>query len=137
MANPSAPATPSNVKPATPAASQSETPETGSDAVEPGGTIGSKDKFTLNELNQFPVQPTVEDALGIERIVGPALDNWEPAPVDPDEDEIARLERVAERSAEAKERRANAFTSRHPAAAGVAKAASDAEQGKQDEEPAK
>lgn len=132
MANPQAPHVPGNVKPADPAEQQSaeqaapennETPET----VSPEGRIGSQDRFSANELNQFPVQPTVEDALGIERIVGPTLDNWSPAVVEPDEAEIARLERVAERAVAAREARHEAFTSRHPAAAAVAKQASDGE----------
>jgi hypothetical protein len=85
--------------------------------------IGSTDRFSFNELNMYPVQPTVEDSLGVERYIGQPLDNWEPAPVDPTDEAIAHIERVHARAAEAKERRSEAFTSRHPAAAASAKTA--------------
>lgn len=130
MANATEPV-PGNVKhtdaPTPPADTPDEagnTPPT-EEVVPQHGLVGSKDRFTLNELNMYPVQPTVEDSLGVERIIGPALDNWHPAPVDPHPDDIAHGERVAARAAEARERRKEAFTSRHPAAAAVAREANE------------
>jgi hypothetical protein len=49
-----------------------------------------------------PNQPyTVEDSTGTERIVAPAGDGWEPAPVDPSEEQLAAAEK-AEEAAEAR-----------------------------------
>lgn len=38
-------------------------------------------ELTQSEYVQHVVNPTVEDKDGIERILGPALDNWQAAPV--------------------------------------------------------
>lgn len=75
------------------------------------GTVGlSDDRFTVNELNLHPVAPTATDALGVERIVGPALDNWEPAQVEPTEEAKAHMQEVADRQKAAREFRADALT---------------------------
>lgn len=120
MANPQAPHVPSNVAPAPEAPDEEK-------SLPMQGLVGSKDKFSANEMNQFPIQPTVTDAVGVERIVGPTLDNWTPADVEPDPDEIARLERVAARAVAAREARHEAFRTSHPAGASVLKDANDAE----------
>lgn len=44
-------------------------------------------------VNTIPSAGTVEDPAGIERIVVPNIESgWRPAPVEPNEDEVARLE---------------------------------------------
>lgn len=60
------------------------------------GRLGSRDRLTDIKAAQGPLQPTATDAMGVERIVGPAVDdNWSPAPVDPDPEAIAHREAVA------------------------------------------
>lgn len=56
-----------------------------------------------------PLVPTAIDAYGVERIVGPTVnDNWKPAQVEPDPVEVARLEGVAAQHAAWRDERLNA-----------------------------
>lgn len=62
-------------------------------------TIGGKEmELTESEATQLratPVRGTAVDGMGTERVVLPATDPWEPAQVEPDPVEVARLERVS------------------------------------------
>ena len=72
---------------------------------------GTREKFDDYEFNRtVPVVPTAVDAAGTERIVGPAIDNWKPAAVEPDPDEVARLEKVMDREREARQTRLGLLT---------------------------
>jgi hypothetical protein len=69
----------------------------------------SHDVLTDLKAAQGPLQPTAIDAQGIERIVGPAVDdNWAPAQVDPDPEEMERLAVVKDHEAERREQRLGA-----------------------------
>jgi hypothetical protein len=69
----------------------------------------SLDTLTDIKAAQGPLQPTAIDASGIERIVGPAVDdNWTPAPVDPDPEAMEHHARVQEAEAERREQRLGA-----------------------------
>lgn len=50
----------------------------------------------ITQLNTLPTPGTVEDPAGVERIVVPDLgaSGWQPAQVEPDPDEVARIERM-------------------------------------------
>lgn len=66
------------------------------EAEEPART-GELHNQSLSDLKaaQGPLQPTVVDGQGIERIVGPGVDtSWEPAQVSPTEEQIAHHETV-------------------------------------------
>lgn len=67
-------------------------------------------RFTDSDLATIPVTPTAVDASGIERIVGPAVDNWRPAAVKPTDEAKERHERFLARSAQAKKDRLGALT---------------------------
>jgi len=56
------------------------------------------------------VLPTATDAAGNERIVGRPVDNWQPAPVDPDPRDVEALERANAREAAASQQRQDALT---------------------------
>lgn len=98
---------------------------------QPGDKLISYDTLTDIKAAQGPLQPTALDSQGVERIVGPAIDdNWRPARVDPDPDQIAHLEAV---KAAEDERRADRLAATQAApdnlgeGHGVAKAALEAE----------
>lgn len=71
-----------------------------------GGTAADDELFVetsseltndeITQLNTLPTPGTVEDPAGVERIVVPDLgaSGWQPAQVEPDPDEVARLERM-------------------------------------------
>jgi hypothetical protein len=72
--------------------------------------LGVRDRFDDYEFNRtHGVVPTAVDAAGTERIVGPVIDNWQPAPVDPDPDEVERIAAIQEREAEARRTRLGAL----------------------------
>ena len=68
--------------------------------------LGVTEKFDDYVLGASgPIYPTAVDATGQERIVGPKIDNWQPAQVEPDPDEVERLEKVMAAQAEARQTR--------------------------------
>lgn len=76
------------------------------DAPAPDASLGR-----LSDLKaaRGPLVPTSIDAQGVERIVGPTVnDNWKPAQVEPDPVEVARLEGVAAQHAAWRDERLNA-----------------------------
>lgn len=110
-------------------AKNDQAPEQDDDVV----TIGSKDVLTDYKAARGPLQPTTFDASGVERIVGPAVDdNWRPAAVDPDPVEVAHLEKLAEQRADFRGERLGATQAARAnvaSGAAVAKAALEAERG--------
>lgn len=89
---------------------QDDPGETGSeDSEDRPQPMGSKDKLTDIKAAQGPLQPTALDHMGVERIVGPAVDDrWRPAPVTATEEEKAHRVRVAENDAARREERLGA-----------------------------
>lgn len=90
----------------------SETPEvgfptgnTGEDEPQTGLTV-SKD--TLDPATSVPVRPTFEDARGVERIAGPPVTDWTPAPVEPSEDQVRRMDEHNAREEERRQQRLSA-----------------------------
>lgn len=73
------------------------------------GSLIAFDHFTDIKAAQGPLQPTAIDAQGVERIVGPAVDdNWRPAQVHPTEEQIAHRDAVAAHAAKRREERLGA-----------------------------
>jgi hypothetical protein len=60
-----------------------------------GSPFTSRDVLTDTKAALGPLVPTALDVNGVERIVGPAVDTWEPAPVGPTDEAIAHRENVA------------------------------------------
>lgn len=60
-------------------------------------------------LRTVPTPATAVDNRGVERIIEPYTDGWKPAPVKPDPDEVARLERIGGVLEEKAEERAELF----------------------------
>lgn len=91
----------------------------------------SHDRMTDLKAAQGSLAPTAIDAQGLERIVGPAVDdNWRPAPTEPHPDDIAHGEQVlAWEKARREERLGATQAARENVAAGsdVTKAALEAE----------
>lgn len=56
------------------------------------------------------LRPTATDALGVDRIVGPPVTDWTPAPVEPDEDAVAAHEEFLARRAESRDAQLDALT---------------------------
>lgn len=77
--------------------------------TQPGGTTG-KEQFSANELNAHPLLPTATDAQGIERVIGPAVDNWQASPIEASDEELAAAERRVALEEEAKKRRGAVFS---------------------------
>jgi hypothetical protein len=73
------------------------------------GSLIDFDHFTDIKAAQGPLQPTAIDAQGVERIVGPSVDdNWRPAQVHPTEEQIAHMEAVHAHQAKRREERLGA-----------------------------
>jgi hypothetical protein len=51
----------------------------------------------ISESAQYPLKPSFDDARGIQRVAGPAIQQWKPAQVDPTDEEIAHYEAFLER----------------------------------------
>lgn len=79
------------------------------DTTDTSAKTTSSDRFDDAETFAAPVVPTVEDAAGVERIVGTVPDGWEPAPVDPDPEDVKRAEARAKKLEEAKQARLDAL----------------------------
>jgi len=77
--------------------------------TESSGSFTSDDSFDPAVTFAPPLQPTVEDAAGVERIVGTAADGWEPAPVEPDPEDVKRAEERERRMEEQKQARLDAL----------------------------
>lgn len=81
-----------------------------------GGLTVSQDVFANPDVKALASIPTVTGKDGIERIAGPAVDNWEPAPVHATDEAKAAAEQREVMFAEAKAAREEALTVRTEAA---------------------
>lgn len=85
-------------------ATEPATEQTTSQTTEEEEAVETPTSIAQPENPNYPA--TVEDPVaGIERIVQPPGDGWEPAPIEPSEEAIAASERAEELAAERKERR--------------------------------
>lgn len=89
--------------------SATETPidDVQTDETQGDSTLHSE---TFTDASGNVLRPTATDALGVDRIVGPAVTDWQPAPVEPDEDAVAAHEEFLARRAASREQQLGLLT---------------------------
>lgn len=93
-------------KAAEPAPAEETAPVTQNEEATGESTEAEETPTSIAEPSLVVYPATVEDPVaGVERIVQPAGDGWEPAPIDPDPAVVEAAERAQERFEEAKARR--------------------------------
>jgi len=85
------------------------TKTTTTEEKETSGSIIPNDRFADTLRNAELMPGTVEDAAGVERIVVPPSDGWEPAPTEPDEKAVERAKERERAEEEAKQKRLDAL----------------------------
>jgi hypothetical protein len=80
-----------------------------SDETTENGTFTQPMALEVSEGAQYPLKPSFDDARGIERVAGPALETWKPAQVEPTAEEIAHHAEFLVRDDEARQVRLGAL----------------------------
>lgn len=88
---------------------ETKAPAKAADTKDTSAKTTSNDRFDEAETFAAPVVPTVEDAAGVERIVGTVPDGWEPAPTEPDPEAVKKAEAREAKAAEARQARLDAL----------------------------
>lgn len=70
----------------------SSTPESNTVETKVDGDTYELSTQEASQLNALPTRLTAKDAQGIDRVIVPTTDPWKPNPIEPDADEVERLE---------------------------------------------